>query len=62
MDNYERALGIMAQTPAVLDAIFATAPDAARRERPAPEEWSQSEVLAPMRAVNDLISNRNALS
>jgi hypothetical protein len=61
MDNYERALGIMAQTPAVLGALFATAPEAALRERPAPEEWSPYEVLAHMRAVNDLISKRIAL-
>jgi hypothetical protein len=61
MDTYERALGIMAQTPVVLDALFAIAPATALRERPAPEEWSPYEVLAHMRSVNGLISQRIVL-
>jgi hypothetical protein len=44
--NFERALDILAGTPAVLGAIISNLPRLAQDERPTENSWSPREVLA----------------
>ena len=44
--NFERALDILAGTPAVLSAVVTSLPRSAADERPAEGAWSPREVLA----------------
>ena len=46
--TYERALEIMAITPAMLRAIVDGLPEDALRRQPAPESWSPRDVLVHM--------------